>query len=65
MTNARSPDAAVTAGDPTKRDFIFILTGAVAVGGVAAVAWPFIDQMNPASDTLALGSPMTVDLSKI
>ena len=49
----------------TKRDFIHILTGAMAVGGVSAVAWPLIDQMEPAADVLALGSPLTVDLSKI
>ena len=42
----------------TRRDFLQL-----AVGG-AAVAWPFIDQMNPAADTLALAS-IEVDLSKI
>lgn len=39
---------------PTRRDFIFIATGAVAaVGGVFAV-WPLFDQMNPDASTLAL-----------
>ena len=55
----------IAGGEPTKRDFIFILTGAMAIGGVAAVAWPLIDQMNPAADALAQGSPVTVDLSKL
>ncbi len=32
--------------------------------GAAAVAWPLIDQMNPAADTLALAST-EVDVSKI
>lgn len=50
---------------PTKRDFIYILTGAMTAGGALAVAWPFIDQMNPATDTLAAASPVTVDLSKV
>jgi ubiquinol-cytochrome c reductase iron-sulfur subunit len=50
---------------PARRDFIFILTGAAAIGGAAAVAWPLIDQMNPASDVLAAGEPVTVDLSKL
>ncbi len=50
--------------DPGRRDFIHILTGAVAVGGVAAVAWPLIDQMNPAADTLAMAS-IEYDLSKV
>jgi ubiquinol-cytochrome c reductase iron-sulfur subunit len=45
--------------EPTRRDFIYIATGgAVAVGG-AFVLWPFIDQMNPARDTLALASIRT------
>lgn len=44
------------AAEPTRRDFIFIATSATAAVGVAAVAWPLIDQMNPAADTLALAS---------
>ncbi|MGP1276320.1 MAG: ubiquinol-cytochrome c reductase iron-sulfur subunit [Caulobacterales bacterium] len=42
--------------EPSRRDFIYIATGgALAVGG-AFTLWPFIDQMNPAADTLALAS---------
>ena len=37
---------------------------AVAAGGAAAIAWPFIDQMNPSADTLALAS-IEFDLSKV
>jgi ubiquinol-cytochrome c reductase iron-sulfur subunit len=48
----------------TRRDFIHIAAGAAAVGGVAMVAWPLIDQMNPAADTLALAS-IEVDVSKV
>ena len=50
--------------DPGRRDFIHIAATAAAVGGVAAVAWPLIDQMNPAADTLALAS-LEYDISKI
>jgi len=50
--------------DPGRRDFIHIATTAVAVGGVAAVAWPLIDQLNPAADTLALAS-LEYDISKV
>ena len=32
--------------------------------GAAAVAWPLIDQLNPAADTLALAN-IEVDISKI
>ncbi|XBQ15093.1 MAG: ubiquinol-cytochrome c reductase iron-sulfur subunit [Oceanicaulis sp.] len=42
-----------TGQEPSRRDFIHIAAiGATAVGG-AFVVWPFIDQMNPAADTLA------------
>jgi ubiquinol-cytochrome c reductase iron-sulfur subunit len=50
--------------DPGRRDFIHIAAAAAAVGGVAAVAWPLIDQMNPAADTLALAS-LEYDLGKV
>jgi len=48
----------------TRRDFLMLGTGAIGAFGVAAVAWPFIDQMNPAADVLAL-STTEVDISKI
>ena len=38
-----------------KRDFLIISTYTMAGIGAATVAWPLIDQMNPAADTLALG----------
>jgi ubiquinol-cytochrome c reductase iron-sulfur subunit len=50
--------------DPSRRDFIHIAATAATVGGVAAVAWPLIHQMNPSSDTLALSS-IEFDLSKV
>lgn len=37
---------------------------AMGAVGVAALAWPFIDSLNPAADTLALGT-IEVDLSPI
>ena len=53
------------AAQPRRRDFIHIMAGAMAVGGAGAIAWPFIDQWEPAGDTLAEGSPVKVDISKI
>ena len=35
-------------------DFIYIMTGAVGAIGAAAVAWPFLDTLNPSADVLAL-----------
>jgi ubiquinol-cytochrome c reductase iron-sulfur subunit len=45
-----------TAPEPTRRDFLYIATGTVGVIGLAAAAWPFLDQMNPSSAVLALAS---------
>ncbi len=49
----------------TRRDFIYIATGAVAAVGAALTAWPFIDQMEPSSAVLARGAPITVDISSV
>lgn len=38
----------------TRRDFLMLATGAVGAVGLGATLWPFIDQMNPAADTLAV-----------
>lgn len=48
----------------TRRDFINVVSGAVGAVGAAAAAWPLINQMNPAADTLALAST-EVDLSGV
>ncbi|HXT08777.1 MAG TPA: ubiquinol-cytochrome c reductase iron-sulfur subunit [Roseiarcus sp.] len=49
---------------PSRRDFMFLATGAVAAVGAASVLWPLVDQMNPDAGTLALSS-IEVDLSPI
>jgi ubiquinol-cytochrome c reductase iron-sulfur subunit len=56
--------AQVTSAEPTRRDFLYIATGAVGAVGVALTAWPFIDQMNPTASALALGS-IEADISSI
>lgn len=50
--------------DPSRRDFIYIATGAAAAAGVGAIVWPLVTQMGPAADTLAVGS-IEIDLSKV
>ena len=66
VTDSLAHPAAPSDGpaDPGRRDFIHIAATAVTLGGVAAVAWPLIDQLNPAADTLALAS-LEYDLSKV
>jgi ubiquinol-cytochrome c reductase iron-sulfur subunit len=57
--------AAGHAGDQeTRRDFLYLLTGATTVVGAAVMVWPLIDAMNPSADVLALAST-EVDLSGI
>lgn len=48
----------------TRRDFLFVATGAAATVGVGAAVWPLVDQMNPSADVLALAS-IEVDISGI
>lgn len=52
------------AGEATRRDFLFIATGAAAAVGTAGVVWPLVSQMNPDASTLALSST-EVDLAGI
>ncbi len=51
--------------EPTRRDFLFIATGAVGAVGAAATLLPLVSQMNPDASTIAAGAPVEVDLSPI
>ena len=42
--------------DVSRRDFLYIATGAVGAVGTALAVWPFIDQINPDASVLALAS---------
>jgi ubiquinol-cytochrome c reductase iron-sulfur subunit len=42
--------------DESKRDFLFIATGAVGAVGAALTVWPLISQMNPDASVKALAS---------
>ncbi len=48
----------------TRRDFIHIAATTAALGAMGGLAWPFIDQMNPSADTLALAS-IEVDYGRV
>jgi ubiquinol-cytochrome c reductase iron-sulfur subunit len=56
--------AATAVAEPTRRDFLFVSTGALGAVGTAALVWPFVDQMNPDATTRALAS-IEVDVSSI
>src|SRR5262249_59875013 len=55
----------MSSAEPTRRDFLYIATGAVATIGAAGALWPLIAQMNPDASTIAAGAPIEVDLTPI
>ncbi len=57
MSTAEQPE-------PTRRDFLYVATGAMGAVGVAFAAWPLIDQMNPDASVQALAT-IEVDVSPI
>lgn len=48
----------------TRRDFLFVATGAAGGIATAAAVWPLINQMNPSADVQALAS-IQVDVSAV
>lgn len=54
-----------SSAEPTRRDFLFVATGAVAAVGAGIAVWPLISQMNPDASTIAAGAPIEVDLTPI
>src|SRR5947209_5390788 len=45
-----------SADEPSRRNFLFVATGAVGTIGAGFAAWPLIDQMSPDATTLATAS---------
>ena len=48
----------------TRRDFLYVATGAAGAIATAAAVWPLVNQMNPSADVLAL-STTEIDISAI
>jgi ubiquinol-cytochrome c reductase iron-sulfur subunit len=51
--------------DGSRRDFLFLATGAGLAVGAAAAAWPLVSSMAPDAETIAAGAPIDVDLTPI
>lgn len=51
-------------GDATRRDFLMVATGALGAIGTVGAIWPFIHQMNPSADVLALSS-VEIDMAPV
>lgn len=60
-TKADSPE---TRPDPSRRDILYVATGAAAAVAAGGVVWPLIAQMNPDASTRALAST-EVDLAAV
>ncbi len=56
--------ASEAATHTTRRDFLYVATGAVGAVGVAGAVWPLINQLNPDASVLALAS-IEFDLTPI
>jgi ubiquinol-cytochrome c reductase iron-sulfur subunit len=56
---------ASASAEPTRRDFLFLATGAAGAVGLAATIWPFISQMAPDAATIAAGAPVDFDLGPV
>lgn len=63
-TMAPSGASAGESANGSRRDFLYLVTGAFAAVGTGAIAWPFVASMNPAADVLALAST-DVDLRPV
>jgi len=51
-------------GEGTRRDFLYLTAGAFGAVGTGLALWPFIHQMNPSADVLAL-STTEVDVTPV
>nr|WP_255607573.1 ubiquinol-cytochrome c reductase iron-sulfur subunit [Ancylobacter sp. Lp-2] len=56
--------ASTGTAETTRRDFLYIATGAMGAVGAAAMVWPFISQLQPDASVLAMSST-EVDLGQI
>jgi ubiquinol-cytochrome c reductase iron-sulfur subunit len=55
----------VSSAEHTRRDFLYIATGAIGAVGAAAALVPLIAQMNPDASTIAAGAPIDIDLAPV
>ena len=65
MNHAQLLDQNIRFKKIKRRDFLYVAAGSIAGVGLASLAWPFIDQMEPSSAVLAAGGPILVNLSPL
>jgi ubiquinol-cytochrome c reductase iron-sulfur subunit len=57
--------SAATGSTPTRRDFLFLASGAAGAGFVALAAVPLVMQLAPDAQTIAAGAPIELDLAPV
>lgn len=60
-----SPSQYSPQNEPSRRDMLYIATGAAALVGTAGAVWPLISQLGPDAQTVAAGAPVDIDLAPI
>src|ERR671920_1548580 len=65
MLESQVAETTTHVAEPTRRDFLYIATGAAAVVGGATLVWPFVQSLAPDAATVAAGAPVEVDLTPI
>ncbi len=51
--------------DATRRDFLYIATGAAGAAAVGGIVWPLVSQMGPNAQEIAAGVPIEVNIGDI
>ena len=51
--------------DGDRRRFLTVATSVVGGAGVLAALWPFIATLQPSAKALALGAPVTADITHV
>jgi ubiquinol-cytochrome c reductase iron-sulfur subunit len=65
MLESQVAETTTVVSEPTRRDFLFVATGALGAIGAAAVVWPFVSSLAPDAETVAAGAPVELDLTPI
>jgi ubiquinol-cytochrome c reductase iron-sulfur subunit len=65
MLESQVAETTTAVAEPTRRDFLFIATGALGAVGAAAAVWPFVSSLAPDAETVAAGAPVELDLTPI
>ena len=55
----------MSSAEPSRRDFLYVATGAVGAVGAAAALVPLVGADEPDASTIAAGAPIEVDLAPI